>query len=147
MVLPSKEEHPMGNNLVVNLDLLCAKWGRDVAQMSGCNVGKKKAVLSALSVLEGQGVYAMFLFVEAKHGGTGLGSVLKNFLSEVPGIDFFHKKDGEKETRKSDTDLLSSIGEIGEDLDRLWLARDLLRQVLIYAKYHLQAMPKDDGRS
>ncbi len=66
-----------------NLDMECAKCGRELAQLDKVD---EKILASALSVLEEQGVYACFLFLNAqgKEAGRKVSNKLASFLPKVP---------------------------------------------------------------
>jgi hypothetical protein len=122
-----------------NLDLLCAKAGQEIAAAGQKELEKR--VTEALAVLEEQGVYAMFLYLKARGGDEGrnifqnLFNFLKNTPSQSPMLS------SEK------TDVLEAVREDwATDLDKLLFARDLIRQALVYARYHAKAAKKDETR-
>jgi hypothetical protein len=114
-----------------NLDLKCAELGRDLATVK---TDKEKSTnenvfTNALSVLEEQGPYACFLYLQAREGKVGREIMTKatEFLSSTlrPGNN-----------GKNPLDFLK---DVASGLDDLLFARDLLRQVLVYARYHAKA--------
>jgi len=113
----------------VNLDIACAKEGKKISSLS-----KENLITNALAVLEEQGLYALFLFLDAKgkKEGKEVSRSLHNFLR---GLSLLLS--GEEE------DLFCGLNELGEDIDKLLFARDLIRQALVYARYHAKAT--DDG--
>jgi len=124
-----------------NLDLACAKLGKTIA----ANPSKEleKLITSALAVLEEQGIYALFLFLKAQTGKTkenakGITDVLENFLKTTPQQDHLFS---------SNNDIFSSLQQMAKDLDKLLLARDLVRQSLIYARYHARIIHETEGRT
>jgi len=118
---------------MVNLDIQCAELGRMLAQIDGM---EEKMLNAALTVLEEQGPYAMFLFVKARHGkiATPFGDQCTDFLKGM-----FSTKAGDAK------DALEVVKKLAESLDDLLSARDLLRTALAYARYHLKA--KEGGSS
>jgi hypothetical protein len=106
-----------------NLDVECAKLGAKLGAKSD-----DKTLTDALSVLEEQGVYAFFLFLSQKKERPcvtdSCGAFLKDHLPGGFG---------------SDNDVFKATREVATDIDRLLLARDLLRQSLIYGRYHAKA--------
>jgi hypothetical protein len=118
-----------------NLDLACAKEGKTIAEMPSKEL--ENLVTSAFAVLEEQGIYALFLFLKAR-GGTlaeNVSQKLHEFLKKTPQQD--HLLSG-------NTDVFTSLQEIADDLDRLLLARDLVRQALVYARYHARGPQKSE---
>ncbi|MCR4419130.1 MAG: hypothetical protein QHH27_04295 [Clostridia bacterium] len=109
---------------IANLDLLCAELGRELAAIPRM---REKVLNDALAVLEEQGLYALFLYVEAQSK-----EVAREFLekcAEFLGIVFCRGSENALEIAQA----------LGEDLDELLFARELLRQALCYGKYHLRA--------
>lgn len=111
-----------------NLDVECAKLGRELAQLDKVD---DKTLTSALSVLEEQGVYACFLFLNAQSGPAGrkVSAELAKFLQKVPA----------ESPLLGNGDLFNALQALAGDLDKLLFARDLLRQALVYGRYHAKA--------
>ncbi len=122
-----------------NLDLACAKVGKTMAEMPSKEL--ENLVTSALAVLEEQGMYALFLFLEAqtkknKEISKGIRDELSKFLKVTP-----------KQAPllcSSSVDIFASLQQMAEDLDNLLLARDLVRQSLVYARYHARIQEKSE---
>ncbi len=100
-----------------NLDLACAKVGKTIAERPSKDL--ENLITSALAVLEEQGLYAFFLFLKARGG------------SDAPKVN----------------DNIYKFQEMAKDLDKLLLARDLVRQVLVYARYHARVPQKSEVRA
>jgi hypothetical protein len=115
-----------------NLDLKCAEIGRRLAELK---VNQKpieeKVFTNALAVLEEQGPYACFLFLEAREGKAGqeITQHMTRFLGSI------------LDTKANNNKPLDFVRTIASDLDRLLFARDLLRQAFVYARYHAKARP------
>lgn len=113
-----------------NVDLACAKVGDDLAGITGLD---EKVLTAALSVLEEQGVYACFLYLNARGGdaGTQVSKKLEMFLRNLfTGIAIL--PNGE---------LFAGLRSLAGNLENLLFARDVVRQALVYARYHLKARP------
>ncbi len=110
-----------------NLDVECAKLGRALAQLDKVD----ETLTRALGVLEEQGLYACFLFLNAQGGLTGrrVSSELAGFLQKIP-ADSPLLGNGE---------VFAALQTLAGDLDKLFFARDLLRQALVYGRYHAKA--------
>lgn len=106
-----------------NLDIECAKLGAELGAKSD-----DKTLTDALSVLEEQGVYAFFLFLAQKNERRRAAELCRQFLNEhLPGFG------------SGKGDVFKATQDIATDVDKLLLARDLLRQSLIYGRYHAKA--------
>lgn len=113
---------------MVNLDLQCAETGRQIGNTPGV---EERLLNQAIGVLEEQGVYAFFLFLHARSGGPEkkIIGVCQEFLKTYPVGEPLLKSDG---------DPWQGLQQLGEDLDNLLFARDLLIQALTYARYHVK---------
>jgi hypothetical protein len=117
---------------MINLDIKCAEWAEIISAKAD-----DTAITTALSVLEEQGLYAFFLFLESKKYHD-LSRECKTFLQNTPDkSDPFLKNSRE--------DDFKNLRDLTEKLDRLLWARDLLIQTLIYARYHAKAKKKMGG--
>lgn len=118
-----------------NLDLACAELGSKLGQYKD----DENLLTDALGVVEEQGVYAFFLFLEARGKGPGkeISSACATFLQDQGLL-------------QNGNDVLRALrSDVVTKLDALLFARDLLRQALIYARYHAKASeqerPKQQG--
>ena len=112
------------------LDLKCAQLAEKLAGTGGKDV--ENALAQALDVLEEQGVYAFFLFLSdpgSQHGKATSRECLQ-FLQRTPQENPLLKPQG---------DGFKALQSLAANLDDLLLARDLLRQALVYARYHARA--------
>jgi hypothetical protein len=115
-----------------NLDLKCAELGRTLAELKVDDKPiEEKVFTSALGVLEEQGPYACFLYLEAREGKPGQEIITHamGFLRPILG------------TNANTDQPLDFLRALASDLDRLLFARDLLRQAFVYARYHAKARP------
>ncbi len=123
----------------INLDQLCAKFGWQIASEVRQAIGKnaENHITKSLGVLQGDGVYAFFLYQASrgqreKPGADRLTEQTVAFLKEA-GIPAFQNAN----------DPLKAVREhLSNDLDQLLLAKHLLEQALIYARYHAKALGK-----
>jgi len=112
-----------------NLDMECAKLGSQLATQSD-----DKTLTDALSVLEEQGVYAFFLYLRQKEDRRRVTNSCRDFLKQhLPG------------GFGTNNDIFKATQDIAVDIDKLLLARDLLRQSLIYGRYHAKARASSGG--
>ena len=121
-----------------NLDLACARAGQAIAEKPSKEL--EKLVTSALAVLEEQGVYALFLFLKTQGGKAAptIEQKVREFLKTTPQQAPLLPDDG---------DVFALLQSMSEDLDKLLLARDLLRQALVYARYHARVPQKSESRT
>lgn len=118
----------MDASVFENLDLACAKAGKTIAEKPSKEL--ENLITSALAVLEEQGIYALFLYLNAqgKDIGRTVSDNLHNFLKNTPQQSPLLSTDN--------NDIFAVLQKLGENLDNLLLAHDLLRQSLVYARYH-----------
>jgi len=121
-----------------NLDLACAKVGKTIAERPSKEL--ENLITSALAVLEEQGIYALFLFLKTR-GGSGAENVnqkIYEFLKVTP---------QQAPLLSGDADVFTSLQQMATDLDKLLLSRDLVRQTLVYARYHARVPQKSEVRT
>ena len=128
----------MGAPAFENLDLACARTGQAIAEKPSKEL--EKLVTSALAVLEEQGVYALFLFLKTRGGKAAptIEQKVREFLKTTPQRAPLLSGDG---------DVFALLQSMSKDLDKLLLARDLLRQALVYARYHARVPQKSESRT
>ena len=121
-----------------NLDLACARTGQAIAEKPSKKL--ENLVTSALAVLEEQGVYALFLFLKTRGGKAAptIEQKVREFLKTTPQRAPLLSGNG---------DVFALLQSMSEDLDKLLLARDLLRQALVYARYHARVPQKSESRT
>lgn len=117
----------MSGTQMTNLDIQCADLGRKLANIPNM---EERIINAALTVLEEQGPYAMFLYLRGRHG-----NVSKHV--EKHSLDLLHEVFGDRSGNSND--VLNVITNLAQNLDDLLFARDLLRTALSYARYHLKA--------
>ncbi|NJN66152.1 MAG: hypothetical protein HC884_05270 [Chloroflexaceae bacterium] len=134
---------------LLNLDYLAATYAQKVIEETG-KIEKatevENAVTKALGILQENGVYACFLFglsrVKRDDGGgsesfimgvivTQMLTLLKKLICDVSAGDG-NKPDPQQ--------ILKDISEhVTQNLERLLLAKEVLEQMLIYARYGAKA--------
>ncbi|MGB4653337.1 hypothetical protein [Methanothrix sp.] len=113
-----------------NLDLYCAKFGRKLSAIDGVD---EELLQDSLSVLEEQGLYAFFLYLKAhgKEPGKKVMDECYKFFIDNPVM-------GQK-FQVSTNNVFDAVLELGQSINDLIFARELLIQSLIYARYHSKA--------
>jgi hypothetical protein len=122
-----------------NLDIACAKLGKTIAESPSKEL--EKLVTSALAVLEEQGVYALFLFLKTR-GGNGAENVKQEIF-----FKFLKNTPRQAPLLSDDPCVFTSLQQMVKNLDKLLLARDLVRQTLVYARYHARVPQKSEVRT
>ncbi|GAB4348159.1 MAG: hypothetical protein Kow0099_30580 [Candidatus Abyssubacteria bacterium] len=126
-----------------NLDLACAKVGKTIAETPSDDL--HKVATDALAVLEEQGLYAIFLYLEKAVSGAKKKELAKGISQE---LHKFLKVTPQQAPLLSDNaDVFTSLQQMAKDLDKLLLARDLVRQTLVYARYHARVPQKSEVRT
>jgi hypothetical protein len=141
----------------MNLDALCAQCGddivRDVAPQRQLFKKDKPAnlentITKSLGVLQQDGVYAFFLFLdyfqqrsENQAAGKAVSLIIANRTKEL-----LRAKDSGilRARQQGERDDFAALRDLSKNLDSLLLARQLLEQALIYARYHAKALEVKD---
>jgi len=119
---------------MTNLDAECAVRGHKLVTSQLEQEQKPKeienSITKALGVLEEQGVYALFLYLHAREG--------RKFSKDL--MKFLRSNSLELSLPGNSTDEpFAALQGLAKDLDKLLFARDILHQVLVYARYHAKA--------
>jgi hypothetical protein len=125
-----------------NLDLACTRMGKDIAKRPSDTL--QKIVTDALAVLEEQGLYALFLFLDKGVNGRGKKELAEGIIQKLH--EFLKKTPQRAHLLSGNTDIFASLQEMAKDLDDLLLARDLVRQSLVYARYHARMPQRNEVR-
>ena len=126
-----------------NLDLACAKAGKNIALKPSKEL--YKLVTDALAVLEEQGVYAIFLYLEKGVSGKEKKELAKDIIQKL--LKFLKMTPQQSPLLSGDTDTFASLQQMAKDLDSLLLARELVRQTLVYARYHARLREESEVRN
>jgi len=129
----------MTNTTSINLDYLAAKYAQTIIQKTKDKKASdiENTITKALGVLQEDGVYACFLYLLAreKENGAVVVDEMLNLLSSLPF--------GWQKPTNNSNEILRFINEqVTKDLERLLLAREVLEQMLIYARYGAKARDK-----
>lgn len=131
---------PSPSSPAKNLDILCADTGQKIASIPHIT---QKTLQDALTVLADQGLYALFLFIEAKYKeihekfNEHTQELLTPILTPNPQLN-----------TTNPTPILDTAKQLAQNPHSLLLATHLLNQALIYARYHLKAQqPPSESNS
>ena len=124
---------------MLNLDYRCMEYGQKIGKISDSKL--ENNLRKALGVLQEDGVYAMFLWLEEN------ASDVRKKL-----VEFFNKEDENthvklskyflesKESFSQDFDeFCNDLREVAKDIDKLLFMKKLLERTLTYALYHAKA--------
>jgi hypothetical protein len=125
------------NSKFTHLDRLAAQQAQAViANTNSSSV--ENSVTKALGVLQENGVYACFLYLLAKEKDNGK-EVVDKMLELLLIMDFGSNK---PDINNPEDVLAYIIDNVTVDLERLLLAKEILEQMLIYARYSAKAHQK-----
>ncbi len=125
---------------IANLDSLCAQYGYEIVHTAAPNGSLSKGdraklentITKSLGVLQENGVYAFFLYLDYRRGEKGAPETKKQALSLL--------RHAEVGLLPSGNNHFQDVQQLTDDLDNLLLARQLLEQALTYARYHAKAL-------
>lgn len=115
-----------------NLDFECMKIAQEILTSSTDKDKLENNLRKALGVLQEDGVYAMFLWLEDKD--KTVREKLTGLLNE-PEIKRYLLNDSER----FDEDfaiLCRNLVEVAKDIDKLFFMKKIIERTLIYALYH-----------
>lgn len=135
-----------------NLDQLCAQFGYTMAQEVNKQFQRasdtENLITKSLGVLQEDGVYAFFLYLasQIKSGKEDKKSKAARSLANQAAQFLKHEwlkliqgENGEDLYKRAMEEIRRDRG-LASDLDQLLLAKRLLEQALIYARYHAKAL-------
>lgn len=131
---------------MLNLDYICVKYGQEITNFVGKADEKKIKELKnnlrkAIGVLQTDGVYAMFLWLEKNDKQTR--KVFTKLLNEPE----LRKQllNNDKKFNEGFDKFCKDLQEVAENIDKLLFVKKLLERTLTYALYH--AKIKEGGES
>jgi hypothetical protein len=130
-----------------NLDTMCAECAYTIVQDVAANGKSPKSdksklentITKSLGVLQEQGVYAFFLFLAYRKGELGANQTTQYTWEMLRIVDASLSEASAGKPIPWD-----ELRELTNDLDKLLLARELLEQTLIYARYHAKALDEQE---
>ncbi len=125
---------------MLNLDYRCMEYGQKIGKISDSNL--ESNLRKALGVLQEDGVYAMFLWLE-KNASDVRKELVELFNKEdetthVKLSNYFLKSN--KSFSQDDFDeFCNDLREVAKDIDKLLFMKKLLERTVTYALYHARA--------
>jgi hypothetical protein len=142
----------------LNIDRLAAEYSQEMVTSAGDAKILERLITKTLGVLQEQGVYAMMLFLFSRSGEEKVAfNILPKFYILLTKLPVFKDnadlneiitiiKDNSRDKKRDSEMVLKfySSKEVMEDIDTLFLIRDLYEQTLIYARYGAKAAKKEE---
>lgn len=121
----------------LNLDRLCAQYGWEMAREvhDALKKNAENHITKSLGVLQEDGVYAFFLYQLSRSDGN-LGAQSAKLLADK-NIELLPK--GTTDAGQV-LEAIRRQNGLADNIDALPLAKRLLEQALIYARYHAKAL-------
>jgi len=118
---------------MLNLDYRCMEYGQKISKISDSNL--ENNLRKALGVLQEDGVYAMFLWLEEKDKSKTIRKKLTELINEGE-IKKYFLNDSEGFNIEDFDKFCEKLREIAKDIDKLFFMKKLLARTLTYALYH-----------
>ena len=120
---------------MINLDYICAKTGQEISTESEENIFRK-----ALGILQEDGVYAMFLWLEKED----------NRVREVLNKELLNNDEIKKQLIGDSSGFLNNdfknfceqLQKVSADIDKLFFLKKILERTLTFALYHSKLKAK-----
>ena len=114
---------------MLNLDYKCMEYGQKIGKQ-----GDEDILRKSLGVLQEDGVYAMFLWIEDKDKEKNIRNILTKLLNEQE-IKKFLLGDSNSFEQEF-TELCNNLKGVANDIDKLLFMKKILERTLTYALYH-----------
>ena len=128
---------------MLNLDYKCMEYGQDIAKQ-----GDENNLRKSLGVLQEDGVYAMFLWIEDKEKNNkekNIRNILTKLLNEQE-IKKFLLGDSNRFEQEFDK-FCENLQEVAKDIDKLLFMKKILERALTYALYHAKIGEQNVGKN
>ena len=127
---------------MINLDYLCTKIGQEIGEMKKeRNESTLSTLRKALGILQEDGVYAMFLWLEKENSG-----IRKKLTTELNGSDIVKKYLLQNSVgfRDDFKEFCKDLSELSQDIDKLFFLKKILERSLTYALYHAKVKGEEN---
>ncbi len=120
---------------IVNLEPLCAKYGREIITGQPDFTSQENVVTRSLAVLAENGLYGMMIYLLTQDFGKNtVAPRLRELWLElglIPDI-----------TKMKKEDMAQAVQGLADNLPKLILAKQVTESALIFARYHAKAQIK-----
>ncbi len=120
---------------MLNLDYRCMEYGQKIDKISDSKL--ENNLRKALGVLQEDGVYAMFLWLENKDETKEIRKKLTELLNESDIRK--HLLTNSSNFPDGFSEFCEKLREVAQDIDKLLFMKKLLERTLTYALYHAKA--------
>jgi len=110
-----------------NLDYLCAKYGQNIPKSKE----HETIIQKSLGVLQEDGLFAFILFLESKNE-----NITSYIMEETAKI--LNETGLTEEANKKN--IKENILKLTENIDDMFLAKELIEKTLVYARYHAKTL-------
>ena len=117
---------------MLNLDYRCMEYGQKMGKISDSNL--ENNLRKALGVLQEDGVYAMFLWLENKDKKKDIRKILIGLLNESEIKKYLLSNSSN--FSENFIEFCKYLQEVARDIDKLLFMKKLLERTLIYELYH-----------
>ena len=117
---------------MLNLDYRCMEYGQKIGKVRDSNL--ENNLRKALGVLQEDGVYAMFLWLENKDKKKDIRKILIGLLNESEIKKYLLSNSSN--FSENFIEFCKYLQEVARDIDKLLFMKKLLERTLIYALYH-----------
>lgn len=125
---------------MTNLDYLCIKTGQEIGKVTGKNILQK-----SLGVLQEDGVYAMFLWLEKKAKNANIREEFVKLFKEGPLEPYF--ADSFNSVNDDFSSFCHGLKKITKDIDKLLFMKKIIERTLTYAYYHAREEGEKKGEN
>lgn len=118
--------------------MICAEYGAQIGKIADLS---ESLINKSLGILQEEGIYAFFLFLASR--GKGEKKQADCIRDKIVDLlkEFFQDIMGNSATVENILQIIRD--KLVEDLNDLFLAKDLIERTLVYARYHLKAIKGD----
>jgi len=129
---------------MLNLDYKCMEYGQKISEISDSKL--ENNLRKALGVLQEDGIYAMFLWLEEKDKSKKIRKELINHINEGE-IKKYLLKESENFNGEDFSKFCEKLREVAKDkdIDKVLFMKKLLARTLTYALYHAKVKEGGDG--
>lgn len=127
----------------MNLDYLCMEHGQKIPESKD----DEAFITKALGVLQENGPYAMFLFLEEKKNKEkAANKCYYTFMELIKENEINNFFGSAPQNNASLKDMSNWLIEVSKEIDKLFFLKKILEQTLIYARYYAKALPKSEEK-
>ena len=118
------------------------EYGQKISEISDSKL--ENNLRKALGVLQEDGIYAMFLWLEEKDKSKRIRKELINHINEGE-IKKYLLEESENFNGEDFSKFCEKLREVTKDIDKVLFMKKLLARTLTYALYHVKVKESEDG--